>query len=147
MALMPVVKISDTVDWSVSGTGFWWMGLGVPSISPLRSMGLPKTLMTLPRSPLPTGTSSGRPVSSTSEPRARPWVGVSAMPLIVFSLRWVFTSMMMSLSSPARSTWKMPGRRPVKRASITLPLMESMVPVLSCSPMKVEASFTYQPHH
>ena len=81
MTLMPVSKISDLVERRASGGGArcterHWTSASAAS----RSMALPNTSNMRERIPLPTGAFSGPPVSSTAMPRARPCVGVSAIP-------------------------------------------------------------------
>jgi hypothetical protein len=81
MTLMPVSKISDLVERRASGGGarcterHWTSANAVP-----RSMVWPNTSNIRERTALPTGTFNGPPVSSTAMPRARPWVGVNAIP-------------------------------------------------------------------
>jgi hypothetical protein len=80
MTLMPVSKTSDLVDRRTSGGGARCTERHSTSVgSASRSMTLPNTSNIRESVPLPTGACSGPPLSSTDMPRARPWVGVSAM--------------------------------------------------------------------
>ncbi len=81
MTLIPVSKTSDLVERRANGGGSrcterHWISVGAGS----RSIALPKTSNMRERIPFPTGACSGPPVSSTDMPRARPCVGVSAIP-------------------------------------------------------------------
>ena len=81
MTLMPVSKISDLVERRASGGGArcterHWTSDNAAS----RSMVLPNTSNIRERIALPTGAFNGPPVSSTAMPRARPCVGVNAIP-------------------------------------------------------------------
>ena len=81
MTLMPVSKISDLVERCASGGGARCTERHSTSDKAAsRSMVLPNTSNIRERMALPTGAFNGPPVSSTAMPRARPWVGVSAMP-------------------------------------------------------------------
>ena len=94
MTLMPVSKISDLVERRASGGGsrcterHWTSASGAS-----RSMVLPNTSNIRERIPLPTGAFSGPPVSSTAMPRARPCVGVNAIPRTCRASRCASTSM------------------------------------------------------
>ena len=104
MILMPVSKTSDLVERRASGGGSrcterHWTSGGAP----WPSMGFPNTSNIRERIRLPTGAFSGPPVSSTTMPRARPWVGVSAIPRTRCASSWARTSMAIRPSSPARS--------------------------------------------
>lgn len=74
------------------------------------------------------GACSGPPVSSTCIPRARPWVGLSAMSRTCRASRWARTSMATRPPSPARSREWMAGKPPSKRMSTTLPRTATTTP-------------------
>src|ERR1039458_5166212 len=81
MTLIPVSKISDLVERRANGGGARWTVRHWTSAGAAwRSMALPKTSNIRERMPLPTGAFNWPPVSSTELPRARPSVGVSAIP-------------------------------------------------------------------
>ena len=81
MTLMPVSKTSDLVERRASDGGARCTERHSTSdnASP-RSMVLPNTSNIRESTALPTGAFNGPPVSSTAIPRARPCVGVSAIP-------------------------------------------------------------------
>ena len=81
MTLMPVSKTSDLVERRASDGGArctegHWTSDNAAS----RSMVLPNTSNIRERTALPTGAFNGPPVFSTAIPRARPCVGVNAIP-------------------------------------------------------------------
>ncbi len=81
MTLIPVSKTSDLVERSDNGGGARWTDRHFTSDGAgWRSMALPNTSNMRERIPLPTGAFNGPPVSSTAMPRARPCVGVNAIP-------------------------------------------------------------------
>jgi hypothetical protein len=105
ITLMPVSKISDLVDRSTSGGGARWTERHRTSDNAApRSMVWPNTSNVRDRIALPTGASSGPPVSSTAMPRARPCVGVNAIPRTECASGCANTSMTICLSVPACST-------------------------------------------
>ena len=73
--------------------GSGWRSMARPNTSNIREMIF-----------LPTGACRGPPVSSTGIPRAKPCVGVKAMPRTRRASSCAITSMTISLSAPARST-------------------------------------------
>src|SRR5271157_5892584 len=103
-----------------------------PSTWAFLSIVCPKTLKTLPKSSLPTGTSKGLPVSMTVEPLARPWVGVRATPRTVLLSSWVKTSMITCSLSPALRTLRIEGALG-KWTSTTLLRTDKTFPLLTCS--------------
>ena len=81
MTLIPVSKISDLVERRVNAGGARWTVRHCTSDGAAwRSMAFPNTSNIRERIPLPTGAFSCPPVSSTALPRAKPSVGVSAIP-------------------------------------------------------------------
>lgn len=132
--LMPVSKMAEVVERWTSGGGSRCTERHVTSFgSSWRSMAWPKTSNIRDRMALPTGASSGPPVSDTDTPRARPCVGVSAMPRTWRVSICVSTSIAIWPSVPARSKVRMGGKRPLKRASTTLPRTAVITPALGTS--------------
>ena len=105
MTLMPVSKTSDVVARRANAGGARCTERHCTSVGAgWRSIALPKTSNMRERMAGPTGAFSGPPVSMAGMPRARPWVGVRAMPRTCFGSRWVSTSMTIFPSGPACST-------------------------------------------
>src|SRR3712207_6199900 len=91
--LMPVTRISASVDCSTKGGAGWWMArVSSCGTGPASSTGWPTTFMMRPSVPSPTGTEIGPPVSPTAWPRTRPSVVSIAMVRTVFSPRCWATS-------------------------------------------------------
>src|SRR6185437_6384034 len=122
--LMPVTRISASVDCSTySGAGWWMARLPSDLIGPASSTGSPTTFMMRPSVPSPTGTSIGRPVSVTDWPRTRPSVASIAIVRTVDSPRCCATS------STRRLPWflvsselRMAGKGPSNCTSTTAPM-------------------------
>ena len=105
MTLIPVWNTSERVERCASGGGDWCTERHCTSVGAgCWSMAWPNTSNMRDRMPLPTGACSGPPLSTTGMPRARPWVGVSAMPRTCCASRCASTSIMICCSSPARSS-------------------------------------------
>ncbi len=129
MALMPVSKISDLVERSDKGGGARWTVRHCTSDGAgWRSMAWPNTSNIREMIAFPTGACRGLPVSSTGIPRAKPCVGVKAMPRTRRASSCAITSMTICFSAPARSTEKMGGKRWSNRTSTTLPRTETTAP-------------------
>ena len=73
MTLMPVSRIWALVSWSTSAGAGRWIGYLLSKVTgPRLSTGWPVTSKMRPRTPAPTGTEMGAPVSVTDIPRFRP---------------------------------------------------------------------------
>src|SRR6201987_2000114 len=122
--LMPVTRISASVDCSVySGAGWWMPRSSVDLIGPASSTGSPMTFMMRPSVPSPTGTAIGRPVSVTSWPRARPSGTSLAIVRTVDSPRcWATSSTRRLPPFLVSSELRMAGRWPSNCTSTTAPM-------------------------
>mmetsp|Transcript_7769 Transcript_7769/g.19833 ORF Transcript_7769/g.19833 Transcript_7769/m.19833 type:complete len:236 (+) Transcript_7769:903-1610(+) len=93
ITLMPVTRISCSVDWSTNSGASLWIGSNwSASIGPRSSIASPITFMIRPRHLLPTGMEMGLPVSTTFCPRTRPSVASIAIVRTVPSPRCCATS-------------------------------------------------------
>src|SRR5690242_1290397 len=121
---MPVIRISDSVDWSVyAGAGWWIARVSVALIGPASSTGSPITFMIRPSVPSPTGTSIGNPVSVTAWPRTRPSVASIAIVRTVDSPRcWATSSTRRLPPFLVSSELRMAGRWPSNCTSTTAPM-------------------------
>src|SRR5690348_13662411 len=130
--LMPVMRISASVDWSMnSGAGLWIGEVCLALTGPRSSTGSPTTLTMRPKVSGPTGTRIGAPVSVTSAPRTSPSVVSMAMVRTTFSPRCCATSSTSVL--PWFSIWsalRIEGRSPSNFTSTTAPMTWVMVPIL-----------------
>src|SRR5829696_3192621 len=138
MTLMPVSKTS-VVGCSSSKVGASrWIGQRSSALtSSPSSMTSPRTLKILRRVASPTGTLIGAPVSSTSIPRASPSVVSMATARTRSLPRCWWTSAIRSKASRRscfgilmRSALLMEGRPPWKTASMTTPLISTILPVI-----------------
>ena len=133
--LMPVSKVSERFERAASDGGSRCTERHCTSLptSPSGappSMVLPNTSNMRESVARPTGAISGPPVSCTAMPRARPCVGVSAMPRTCCASRCAMTSMTMLSPAPPRSSERIEGKRWSKRTSTTLPRTATTKPVL-----------------
>mmetsp|Transcript_5946 Transcript_5946/g.18298 ORF Transcript_5946/g.18298 Transcript_5946/m.18298 type:complete len:291 (+) Transcript_5946:367-1239(+) len=122
--LMPVTRISWSVDCSTKGGASRWMDHRSEYLTgPCSSTGSPMTLRMRPRVPRPTGTLMGDPVFMTFWPRVRPSVESMAIVRTVLSPTCCETSktrrMLWSATSRAD---RMEGSSPSKRTSTTGPM-------------------------
>src|SRR3954469_13891719 len=138
MTLMPVSKTS-VVGCSSSKVGASrWIGQRSSAwTSSPSSMTSPRTLKIRPRVASPTGTLIGAPVSSTSMPRASPSVVSMATARTRSLPRCCCTSAIRSKASrpscfgiAMRTALLIEGRPPWKTASMTTPLISTILPVV-----------------
>src|SRR6185437_4655387 len=129
--LIPVTRISASVDCSIySGAGWWIARLPSDLIGPASSTGSPITFMMRPSVPSPTGTSIGSPVSVTSWPRTRPSVASIAMVRTVDSPRcWATSSTRRLPAFLVSSEFRIAGRWPSNWTSTTAPITCVMRPI------------------
>src|SRR5918996_3712463 len=124
MTLMPVTRISASVDCSTNSGALRWIGrVCLLLTGPRSSTGSPITFRMRPSVSRPTGTSIGSPVSSTSWPRVRPSVPSMAIVRTVDSPRCCATSSTSRL--PWLSVWsafRIAGRWPSNWTSTTAPM-------------------------
>src|SRR5579862_2744123 len=132
MTLMPVVRISISVDCSTNSGAERWIGsVWVASTGPRSSTGSPMTLMMRPNVAWPTGIVIGAPVSDTSWPRVIPSVESMAMVRTSFSPRCCATSNTSDLPAfCVRRADRMVGRSESKWTSTTAPITCVTVPTL-----------------
>src|SRR4051794_21246167 len=127
--LMPVSKISVVGESSSKFGGSRWIDQRSPLAASLSSTGSPSTFQMRPSVWSPTGTEIGRPVSVTSMPRASPSVLSIATARTRSSPRCCCTSA--TSWPPSRSivtAWLISGSCPGKTASITTPLISTILP-------------------
>src|SRR5215831_7283939 len=132
MTLMPVTRISASVDWSMnSGAGRWIGKRRLVCTGPRSSTGSPTTLRIRPKVSGPTGIVIGPPVSTTWVPRTSPSVVSIATVRTVFSPSCCATSRtnVRSLRSTC-SAVRISGNSPSKRTSTTAPMTWVIVPML-----------------
>ena len=137
ITLIPVSSSSVVGESSWKLGGSRWIGQRSPSAGSLspRSIVSPSTLKMRPSVCSPTGTEIGSPVSTTSSPRERPSVEsiatarmrssprcccTSAISVVALAPSWPGTSMLTALL--------ISGRPPVKTASMTTPLISTILP-------------------
>src|ERR687888_1402211 len=138
MTLIPVSKISVFGERSRNVGGSRW--IGQRSTSPgasFLSIGSPITFQSRPSVSLPTGTLIGPPVSTTSAPRASPSVESIATARTRSSPRCCWTSAIRLIAgrpscsgASTRSAVLISGSVPGKTASITTPLISTILPTL-----------------
>jgi len=129
MILMPVSNTCDCAARRLNGGGAWCTERHCTSTGGKPpSIGWPNTSNMRDSTARPTGACKGRPVLRTTMPRARPCVGVSAMPLTWCASRCACTSMAMRSPSPQRNTVCSMGSGVSKRISTTLPRTETTRP-------------------
>jgi len=134
ITLIPVSKISDSVDCSSKEGAFLWIGsYSFTFGGSFSSIGSPRTLNIRPNVSSPTGTQIGAPVATASMPRTRPSVGPMAIQRTVSSPKCCATSTT-SLSPSCRLMWiasLISGRFPSwKRISSTAPTIWVITPRL-----------------
>src|SRR6516162_2871751 len=130
--LIPVTRISASVDWSMnSGAGLWIGDRRLVCTGPRSSTGSPTTWRMRPRVSGPTGIVIGPPVSATRVPRTSPSV------LSIATVRTVFSPSCWATSRtsvwPLWSTCsavRISGSSPSKRTSTTAPMIWVIVPML-----------------
>ena len=131
--LRPVSKISTFGERSRKAGGSRWIGQRSVSagMSSFSSIAWPMTFQRRPSVASPTGTVIGAPVSTTSVPRARPSVESIATARTRSSPRCCWTSAtIVPWGSSISTALRMPGRRSGKTASITTPLISTILPTL-----------------
>jgi hypothetical protein len=136
ITLIPVSKISTSGDRSRKAGGSRWIDQRSTSLpaAGFSSTGSPITFQMRPSVASPTGTEIGAPVSVTSVPRERPSVESIATARTRSSPRCCCTSAISGVVVPSgpgtsmRSAVLISGRRSLKTASTTTPLISTIVP-------------------
>jgi len=131
ITLMPVSRISVSVDCSAKSGASWWIARRASDLTgPCSSTGSPVTFRIRPNVALPTGTVIGSPLLTTGVPRTRPSVASIAMARTVFSPRCWATSRVSALPLLSVSrAFKISGRSPSNCTSTTAPITWVILPV------------------
>ena len=132
ITLIPVSKISVSVDWSVNFGASRCIGhFSFVFTSPFWSIGWPITFIILPKVSGPTGTLIGAPVFWTASPLFRPSVLSIAIVLTLFSPRCCATSKTSLFPELSTSNAvKISGNAPSNWTSTTAPITWMIFPFL-----------------